>query len=217
MQPPEDVVPDWPMPVLSSTVAATLRVVDFTCCSGMTSIDAVRSCVQLRVMWMPYVGVSDLSLLAACSETLEELWMSGNEQIDSLVPLKACTRLAKLDLFGCNLDGQVEDLRQACPQLADPSTAEVEGLVHELQPGIPPHNQAWAAYGQDEIINLGGPDYLVNIAAAGAIPPCSCWGVALRKLCRWHQHKHLPTWRLGMKLTRLPSLVREQFHLWCGC
>ncbi|KAG1674415.1 hypothetical protein FOA52_012942 [Chlamydomonas sp. UWO 241] len=55
---------EWPMPVLSSTVAATLQVIDFSCCLGLTSIDAVRSCVQLRVLWMPYV----MSLRQTCRQ-----------------------------------------------------------------------------------------------------------------------------------------------------
>ncbi|KAG1674399.1 hypothetical protein FOA52_012926 [Chlamydomonas sp. UWO 241] len=162
----------WPMPVFSSTVGATLQVVDFSCCLGLTSIDAVRSCAQLAVLWIPgCLRVSDLSPLAACGETLEELWMADNEQISSLVPLKACTRLAKLDIRGHFYEhDEVEDLRQACPRLADPSTVEVEGLVHELQPGIPPQRQEFVVNELDEIINRGGIDYLHNIAAAGAIP-----------------------------------------------
>jgi hypothetical protein len=46
--------------------------------------------------------------------------MADNEQIYSLAPLKACTRLLKLDLRGCNceLRDQVADLRLACTQMA---------------------------------------------------------------------------------------------------
>ncbi|KAG1662822.1 hypothetical protein FOA52_009036 [Chlamydomonas sp. UWO 241] len=84
--------PPWPMMTPSSAVAATLQVIDVSGCSHLTSIDAVRSCVQLRCLWMPSVGLSDLSPLTACSNTLEELWLAGNEQVESLVSLKACPR-----------------------------------------------------------------------------------------------------------------------------
>jgi hypothetical protein len=85
------------MPVLSSTASATLQVLDVSGCQGLRSIDVVRSCVQLRCLWMPCrLTVSDLSPLAACSETLEELWMAENYDIHSLAPLKACTRRTRL-------------------------------------------------------------------------------------------------------------------------
>jgi hypothetical protein len=59
---------------LSSAVAAKLRVLDVSGCGNLRSIDVVRSCVKLRCLWMPgCFSVSDLSPLAACSETLEEL------------------------------------------------------------------------------------------------------------------------------------------------
>jgi hypothetical protein len=38
----EDDVPEWPMPI-SIALAATLRVLDVSCCAGLSSIDAVRS------------------------------------------------------------------------------------------------------------------------------------------------------------------------------
>lgn len=113
-------VSDWPMPMLSSSVSAKLRVIDSSCCGGLTSIDAVRSCGQLRVLWMPNCArVLDLSPLAACSETLEELWMACNRQINSLAPLKACTRLTKLGVSLWSSEDnpdrelEVEDLQKA--------------------------------------------------------------------------------------------------------
>ncbi|KAG1671990.1 hypothetical protein FOA52_013363 [Chlamydomonas sp. UWO 241] len=135
----------WPMPVLSKPVSASLRVIDVSCCAGLNSIDAVRSCGQLRVLWMPgCVGVPDLSPLAACSETLEELWLADNEQVESLMPLHACTRLRKLDLRDFNMvEDQVTDLQAACTQLADPSSVVIQGLVHELQPNMPRDVQEW--------------------------------------------------------------------------
>ncbi|KAG1671133.1 hypothetical protein FOA52_005385 [Chlamydomonas sp. UWO 241] len=42
-------VPAWRMSELSSRVAAALRCIDVSGCSGLTSINAVRSCGQLRV------------------------------------------------------------------------------------------------------------------------------------------------------------------------
>jgi hypothetical protein len=157
---------------LSSAVAAKLRVLDVSCCRYLRSIDVVRSCVKLRCLSMPGCdNVSDLSPLAACSETLEELWMADNEQIDSLAPLKACTRLRKLDLRDCyyELRDQVADLRLACTQLADPASVMIVGLVHELQPSIPPVMQACAAYSLRDMIE-GGIEARISIAAAGAIP-----------------------------------------------
>jgi hypothetical protein len=157
---------------LSSDVAAKLQVLDISCCLRLHSIDFVRSCVQLRCLWMPFLTLSDLSPLAACSETLEELWMADNEQIDSLAPLKACTRLRKLDLHGCEvvLYDQVQDLRLACTQLADPASVEIEGLVHELQPRVPTYMQASAANALDDMSQEGGHEARAAIAAAGAIP-----------------------------------------------
>jgi hypothetical protein len=156
---------------LSSAVAAKLRVLDISGCRYLRSIDAVRSCVQLRCLWMPGCGnVSDLSPLAACSETLEELWMAGSS-VRSLAPLKACTRLRKLDLFGCNseLRDQVADLRLACTQLADPASVMIEGLVHGLQPSIPPGMQQVAA---NDLMHMSQEGGLAKnaIVAAGAIP-----------------------------------------------
>ncbi|KAG1673215.1 hypothetical protein FOA52_013095 [Chlamydomonas sp. UWO 241] len=129
---------DWVMPELGS-VAATLEVIDISHCSDLVSIDAVRSCVKLRCLRIPGVSAFDLSPLAACSQTLEELWMAAM-YVDSLVSLKACTGLLKPDVCDCSasLRNQVADLQTACTQLADPSTVEVEGLVFELRPNMPP-------------------------------------------------------------------------------
>ncbi|KAG1679540.1 hypothetical protein FOA52_011142 [Chlamydomonas sp. UWO 241] len=38
----------WYMPAPSSSVAATLRVIDISCCVHLRSVDFLRSCVQLR-------------------------------------------------------------------------------------------------------------------------------------------------------------------------
>jgi hypothetical protein len=112
--------------------------------------------------------VSDLSALAACSETLEELWMAGCTSVMSVAPLKACTRLRKLDLSGCDseLRNQVQDLRLACSQMADPASVELEGLVHELQPSIPPGMQADAANALKNMSQEGGLEAKAAIAAA---------------------------------------------------
>ncbi|KAG1657786.1 hypothetical protein FOA52_012864 [Chlamydomonas sp. UWO 241] len=108
---------------ISSNLGATLRVHDVSGCFDLGFIEVLRSCVELRCLCMPFcVSVSDLSPLAACSETLEELWMARSV-VMSLAPLKACTRLRKLDLRGCHSDelyDQVEDLRLTCTQLAAP-------------------------------------------------------------------------------------------------
>jgi hypothetical protein len=121
--------------------------------SASVSIAAMRSCVQLRCLRMPRgTGdnrhtVSSLSPLAACRQ-LEELWMARNFQFISLAPLKALPKLRKLDLRGCQpvLLSQVADLQlSACPHLAHPSTVELEGLVQELQPNVPPGIQQEAA------------------------------------------------------------------------
>jgi HEAT repeat protein len=159
---------------LSSAVAAKLRVLDISGCDELRSIDVVRSCVQLRCLWMPCCGnVSDLSPLAACSETLEELWMADNgRSVKSLAPLKACTRLRKLDLSDCHdeLRDQVADLRLACTQLADLASVEVEGLVHDLQPNMSPDMLTNAADVLRDMSNAGGHEAKAAIAAAGAIP-----------------------------------------------
>jgi hypothetical protein len=140
----------WDMPAtLSSSVAAKLRVLDLSGCVDLRSIDIVRCCAQLRCLWMPgCLSVSDLLSLGVCSETLEELWMAGDDQVRSLDPLKACPRLRKLDLRGClpALKAQVQDLQLSCPHLlAAPPSVEIEGLVHDLQPSIPPDMQEGAA------------------------------------------------------------------------
>ncbi|KAG1655971.1 hypothetical protein FOA52_009398 [Chlamydomonas sp. UWO 241] len=125
---------------LSSNAAATLRVLDVSYCASLNCIDAVRSCSQLKVLRMPGVCASCLSPLAACSQ-LEEVWMADNAHVTSLVPLKACPKLRKLDLRGCNpvLRAQVADLRlSSCPELADTDLVVLEGLVNELQRSMPP-------------------------------------------------------------------------------
>jgi hypothetical protein len=112
-----------------------LRVLDLSGCVDLRSIAVVRSCVQLRCLWVPgCVSVADLTPLGACSETLEELWMAGDAQVRSLAPLKACPRLRKLDLRGClpALIAQVRDLQLSCTRLAAPPSVELEGLVHDL-------------------------------------------------------------------------------------
>jgi hypothetical protein len=158
---------------LSSAVAAKLRVLDISGCRYLRSIDFVRSCVHLRCLWLPCCfKVSDLSPLAGCSETLEELWMAGSRSVKSLAPLKACTRIRKLDLRACDpeLRNQVEDLRLACTQLADPASVKIEGLVHDLQPSIPPYMQANAATALMDVSHAGGHEAKDAIAAAGTIP-----------------------------------------------
>jgi hypothetical protein len=136
------------IPAPSSSVAATLQVIVISCCQYLRSIDFVRSCVQLRCLWMPWCHrVKDMSPLGACSETLEELWMAKSYGGLSLAPLAACPRLRKLDLRGCSsaLINQVEGLQLTCTQLADPQSVVFEGLVHELQPFMPPSTQQLAA------------------------------------------------------------------------
>jgi hypothetical protein len=66
--------------------------------------------------------------------------MAGCVRLWNLAPLKACTRLRKLDLRGCSSDlsSQVEYLKLGYLYPAsDPGVSELEGLVHELQPRIP--------------------------------------------------------------------------------
>ncbi|KAG1655906.1 hypothetical protein FOA52_009848 [Chlamydomonas sp. UWO 241] len=158
------------MPTLGSSVAATLRVIDISDCWHLTSIGFVRSCVQLRCLWMPgCFSVTDLSPLAACSETLEELWMAVNGQVVSLEPLKACNKLRKLDLRECDFDAalydQVKDLQLACTQ----TSVELEGLVHDLQLNMLDVVQASAARTLACMTNEGLAAQTV-IASAGAIP-----------------------------------------------
>ncbi|KAG1679525.1 hypothetical protein FOA52_011126 [Chlamydomonas sp. UWO 241] len=160
----------WDIPAPSSSMAATLRVVNISDCYHLRSIDFVRSCVQLRCLWMPSChSVTDLSPLEACSQTLEELWMAHSGGIVSLAPLAACTKLCKLDLRGCHsmLTNQVECL--TCTQLADPATVKLEGLVHELLPSMPPSWQGAAAR-ELGALAANGAQNQAEIAAAGAIP-----------------------------------------------
>ncbi|KAG1668666.1 hypothetical protein FOA52_001274 [Chlamydomonas sp. UWO 241] len=166
-----DVQP-WGMSAFGDSLA-TLQMVNVSCCASLTAIDAMASCVQLRVMRMHGCeSLLDLSPLAACRQ-LEELWMAGNEGVGSVAPLQACTRLIKLDVRGCSsvLRDQVEVLREAWPQLADPSSVELEGLVHELQPRIPAHRQAAAMNWLIRRYRLGVVDDWTAVAAAGVIPP----------------------------------------------
>jgi hypothetical protein len=156
---------------LSSGMAATLQVVDVCGCSDLTSIGALRSCVRLRCLRMPFVfRVADLSPLGACSQ-LEELWMARNLYVTSLAPLKACPRLRKLDLRDCRptLKDQVEDLRLACKYLADPKTVEIEGLVHELQPGMPPGVQQEAADALGFLV-ISNEETRTAVTVSGAVP-----------------------------------------------
>jgi hypothetical protein len=156
----------------SSSVAATLKMIDVSDWDSLRSIEFVRNCAQLRCLWIPGCeSVSDLSPLAACSETLEELWMAGNEQVTSLEPLKACTGLAKLDLrYNYELHDRVADLQLACPLLlADPESVEIEGLVvHDLQPNIPAGIQEATAREVVRRIFRGGLAAQTAIAAACA-------------------------------------------------
>jgi hypothetical protein len=160
----DEAVPTWRLSAFSSRMVATLQVLDVSFCIGLISIDAVRDCGRLRCLLMPLVSVSDLSPLVSCCQ-LEELWMADDVRVQSLAPLKACPRLRKLDLRDCHpvLAAQVHDLQVACTQLVDPSSVKVEGLVHELQPGIPPDMQAYAAE------RLAQSD-AAQAAAAGAFP-----------------------------------------------
>ncbi|KAG1660175.1 hypothetical protein FOA52_005275 [Chlamydomonas sp. UWO 241] len=163
------------MSAFSNSVAATLRAIDISGCARFRSIDFIRSCAQLRCLWMPgCVNVSDLSALSACSETLEELWMARSRGALSLTPLKACTRLRKLDLRDCRsaLRNQVEGLQQTCKQLATLQSVEIEGLVHELQPNILPDRQTAATAALAKMVHSNADRYKVQdaIAAAGAIP-----------------------------------------------
>ncbi|KAG1669883.1 hypothetical protein FOA52_002409 [Chlamydomonas sp. UWO 241] len=90
----------WRVPQLQPQIAATLRVIDISGCIDLGSIDFLRGCAQLTCLRMlGAAGVCDLSL-GACSETLEELWLAGCDQIHSLMPLKACLGLRKLGLRG---------------------------------------------------------------------------------------------------------------------
>ncbi|KAG1666687.1 hypothetical protein FOA52_013599 [Chlamydomonas sp. UWO 241] len=88
------------MPALSVNLAATLQVIDISSCVGVTFIDAVGSCAQLKCLRMPCVGVSDLSPLAACSQ-LEELSMCDDHLVTSLAPLRACPKLRVIDASYC--------------------------------------------------------------------------------------------------------------------
>jgi hypothetical protein len=58
-------IPMWHAPALSSNVAAKLQVIDVNLCERLNSINAVRSCGQLRCLLMFGAGVSPL---AACSQ-----------------------------------------------------------------------------------------------------------------------------------------------------
>jgi hypothetical protein len=158
--------------------------------------------------------VSDLSPLAGCSEMLEELWMAGNGQVQSLVPLKACTRLAKLDLCDCNaqLLSQLGDLKLACTQLADPSSVVLEGLVHDLQPGIPSDHQESAI---DYLENYDHEFAGNRVAAAGGILPLvKLLDHSPGKMCRRQQQSHLRTWLHGhadnrTAITAAGAILRE--------
>jgi hypothetical protein len=120
-------------------VAATLKVLDIRYCFLVSNTDSVRSCAQLTRIQMGCTNVSDLTPLASCTH-LEEAWLAGCRKVKSIAPLAACSRLRKLDLRGCLeevREPQFVDLKAACTQLEEPSAVELEGLVHDLDPGIP--------------------------------------------------------------------------------
>jgi hypothetical protein len=171
---------------LSGAVAARLSVLDVSDCTGLRSIECVRACTRLARVWMPgCASVTDLSPLVACSETLEELWLAGNEQLShaSLAPLAACPRLRKLDLRDCGtvLERQVADMRRGHAQPADPVSVRLEGLVHDLCPTMSVAAQTAAVWCLgDECDGFVSPASLAEggggavsrtaAAAAGAIP-----------------------------------------------
>ncbi|KAG1658042.1 hypothetical protein FOA52_014354 [Chlamydomonas sp. UWO 241] len=174
-RPPAGVQPlaAWSLSAFSSKLGATLRVLDLSGCDSLSSIDGVHSCVQLRCLHMPgCVSVSDLSPLAACSQTLQELWMASDALVQTLVPLASCLKLRKLDLQGCRpvLNTRVAGLQLTCTQLAAPSTVELQGLVHELQLNLAPDMKVRAAVELRRRNREGGLEAQTAIAAAGAIP-----------------------------------------------
>jgi hypothetical protein len=90
----------------------------------------------------------------------------------TLAPLKACKRLAKLDIRGgwFVLHEEFEDLHLVCNQLADPQSVELEGRVHDMHPSIPPDMQWRAARHLATMSQEGGFEVQTAIADAGAIP-----------------------------------------------
>ncbi|KAG1653648.1 hypothetical protein FOA52_002018 [Chlamydomonas sp. UWO 241] len=159
----------WDME-FSAGMAATVQGIDISGCTTLSSINCVSSCVQLRCLSMrSCVSSPDLSPLGACSQTLEELWMANNDQIENLDLLKACTGLRKLDIRGLyDLYEGADDLQLTCTQLADPWSVEVEGLVQKLRPTMPIATQlAAVAELLEEVENDCG---FAEFAAAGAIP-----------------------------------------------
>ncbi|KAG1665292.1 hypothetical protein FOA52_015869 [Chlamydomonas sp. UWO 241] len=164
------------VPTFSNSVAATLQLIDISGCGGLHSSDFVRSCVQLRCLWMPgFVSASDLSPLAACSETLEELWMAENAAVASLAPLKVCHRLRKLDLRDCHyaLRDHVEDLRPAGgPGISrDRRPGARAPPKHSIPPNIQDKAAITAAGAIPALVLLLGPDSAeaVKVTAAGTL------------------------------------------------
>jgi hypothetical protein len=211
----------FPLPAFSSNVAATLKVLDIRYCSLIGNIDSVRNCAQLTRIQMGSTRVSDLTPLASCTH-LEEAWMAGCSEIKSIAPLAACPRLRKLDLSGC-LEGlrdqQFVDLKAACTQLEDPSSVELEGLVHDLDPGIPEGPQWEAA---EELAALtddatdGSAQNRVIIAEAGAIPrlvELMGPGFSDRMLEAAMSHG-CAIWLPEMRRTRPPSLRLAPSRAW---
>ncbi|KAG1664771.1 hypothetical protein FOA52_013623 [Chlamydomonas sp. UWO 241] len=128
------------LPMFSSSVSATLQVIDLSWCESLRSIAAVRGCAQLGCLRIFHCfSRSDLSPLAGCNQ-LEKLWMAAAVKVTSLAPLKACPGIRKLDLRGCSrgLHDQVEDLKLSCTQLTHPLLVELEGQAPELQPYLSP-------------------------------------------------------------------------------
>ena len=134
--------------------------------------------------------------------------MAGNFQVTSLAPLNACFKLRKLDLRGSQpvLHDQVEDLRLACTQLADPSSVVLEGLVHELQPSRP--GTPWlSAYTLCSRAGYGA-QHQSAITAAGAIP------LLVRLLGADQRQKRFSALLPTMIRTRAPSPLLVPFHHW---
>ncbi|KAG1678302.1 hypothetical protein FOA52_013923 [Chlamydomonas sp. UWO 241] len=160
-----------PLPAFSSNVAATLKVLDIRYCSLFSNIDSVRICAQLTRIQMDCTNISDLTPLASCTH-LEEVWLAGCYGVRGLAPLMSCPRLRKLDVDACRTEvrnTQFEDLKAACTQLQDPSSMLLEGLVHDLDAGIPNNAQCEAAEALAVFADDGAQNQ-ATIAAAGAIP-----------------------------------------------
>jgi hypothetical protein len=175
----DEAPPAWGMR-LSSSLVASLRAVDVSCCDGLLDIGVLSSCVQLGRLQMSGTDVSDLTPLEACSQ-LEHL-SAANTHITSLAPLGACLKLRTLDVSCCCGLMDIEALR-SCVQLKCLQIAGVQS-VRPVRVGVPDLSPLASCSQLEELFMAG------NTGVTSLEPLKAC--TVLRKLDLRHCRNVLP-------------------------